>query len=831
MHTPTAPHTAITRHPLSRSGLPQILFELTLITLVALVYFSYILSARLLDAPPNLNLIGLNPANRFGGLEYERLAGILIPMEIGLREYGQLPTWNSYLNTGTPLLNNAFNYLFNPFASVPVLLFGAVQGSKLAIMLGMLLAGWNMWALMKAIGVGALGRVAAGALYMLSGALIAKYYTGHFQLGLSLTWPPLVFAGLWWTLYTTDRRAPVLMAAAFALLFFSGNIYYSLHVLLCCAFITLLHLAEREGARWRIQWVRVRRVSVGALLALGFAAIQFLPIWSTRAFVDHAQVALDDNGQFDAVYESHYELTQALVNYIYPWSQWHVFNDQAPWYQQVVVDYAYIGPGVFLFVIGMIVVLVGGQVKNHYRRAVYAALLLALLMLVWGAGQTSVLLFLYTHIELLAEFRYLGRAHAIGALWWIVLAGIGIDLLWRSLEHLVPHSPAVSVFSRRRLAGLLLLAGIAWVWFLIYSLRDNSTRLQLALTIFPLYEFLSERVFVNYQQAAHGLWYLALAAVGIDALVSLFQWIAHQPNRNGLAALPRLTAVHLLRLGLVALVLTTLADAIRANSPLLRGSPPVNQFEPLYAAALALESENPFPVIQEPFSPSAFDAYYSQTRNWFLNEGWRALPLPDSLPSDAPALNNTAGWGIISNEYSSIAYDLSLSFVQSHTHELIKCAPPSEKESVGPCGMPKEYAAALYRLPEALPYAFIAAETELLDAADSLNVTNILPVEALTHQQDTITLRAQTPPDDPDGRYYLVVQETHFPGWQAFVDHQPVETVTLTRFIGVPLSPGTHTYTLRFQPPGLAAGLLISLLSMVVAGFYMRPVGEQEQAV
>ncbi len=799
-----------------RGGLTQIIFELALITLVALLYFAYFLSARPLNTPPDLSLGGLHPANRFGGLEYERLAGILLPIKTGLETYGQIPTWNPYLNVGTPLLNNAFNYLFNPFASVPVLLFGGVQGSKIALMVGMLLAGWNMWALMKAVGAGGLARVAAGAFYMLSGALAAKYYIGHFQLGLSLTWPPLVFAGLWWTLYSTDRRAPVLMAAAFALLFFSGNIYYSLHVLLCCGFIFLLHMLRRDDGRWRVQWARLRRVLVGGGLALGFAAVQFLPIWTTRDFVVHARVALDGSGQFDPSLESHYELTQAVVNYVYPWSQWHIFDDRSPWYQRVVVDYAYIGPGVFLFVAG--IGFARRERRGRYRLAVYAALPLALLMMVWGAGQTDILLWLYTNIELLSEFRYLGRAHAIGALWWIVLAGIGIDMLWRWISDVdAPRS-----FSRRRLTGLLLLAGIAWAWFLVYSLLDNSTRLQLALNIFPLYITLTERVFANYQQAADVLWALALLALVLDWLAALLRQAAQRPRRRALAALPRLTAVHLLRLGLVALVLMTLTDVMRANSPLIRFGEPVNDFTPFYVTAHTLDNDYPFPAIQEPFSPSTFDSYTHQVRNWLLNEGWTPRPLPDVTPGDS-SLRDVAGWGIVSNQYSGVAYELALAFVQSHEHELIECDPtPPAVPTAGPCGMPDELAAALYRLPEALPYAFIAAEDALLDAADSITAANVLRVTALTHEQDTITIQAQTPPGDSDHRYYLVVQETHFPGWQAWIDDQPSATMTFKRFTGLLLPPGAHTVTLRFQPPGLAAGVLFSVLSVIAAGFYLR---------
>ena len=782
--------------------------ELAAVTLIALLYFAFALSYRLPGEPRDLNLIGLNPANRFGGIEYERLAGVLLPTEIGLKRYGHIPTWNPYLNTGTPLLNDAFNYLFNPFASLPVLLLGGVQGTKIAILISLLLSGWNMWALMRAIGVGALARVAAGAFYLASGGIAAKYYTGHFQLGLSLAWPPLVFAGLWWTLHTTDRRAPLLMAAAFALLFFSGNIYYSLHVIICCVVILALHLFERDedSSRWHIRWDRLRRAAIGGLFALGFSAIQFMPIWQTRGFVIHDNVDLDSLGQIAA----RYDMGQALVNYVYPWQRWYIFEIDA-FGMLVVVDYAYIGPGVFLFILALIT-----GIRRAYRKAVIAAFILAGVMMIWGAGQTPILQFLYTRIDLLSEFRYLGRAHSIAALWFIVLAAIGIDNLWRFISQLGHQAASAFKHTRTRLVGMLLLVTIGWLWFYLFSLLDHGTRLQLALNIVPLFTFLEPRVFTDYQQAALILWTLVALVLAIDSLLILIRRLFANPSRQWF----QLALAHGLRFGLVILVLSALTDMMQANSPLIRYSPPINHFDRLYDDVHAGETRSPFPAITEPFSPSAFDGYYSEIRSWLLNEGWTPRVLPDAIPKGAPALLDMPGWVITSNEYSGAAYDLALEFLDSVEYELVRCVPQVPSPSIeDPCDFDTQEGAALYYLPEALPYAFIAQQQTLLTAADSITPENAPQPDILLHQQDTIYMLAQAPAAEP---HYLVVQETNFPGWQVFVDDKPVAPVTIKRFVGIPMQPGTHTYTLRFEPSGMAAGLIITLASLLLAFFYLR---------
>jgi chromate transport protein ChrA len=325
----------------------QTLPELAAIAFLWLLYLSLIVPAAVvgpfnqLDISPVIQAWS-DPNFRQPGVEHERLAGVLVPVQIGLEHYDHLPTWNPYLGSGEPIINNTFSYLFNPLYSLPLLLLGGVEGSKLATALSLLIAGYSMWALARAIGVGGVGRVTAGALYMMSGGIAAKYYTGHFQLGLSLAWVPLVFAGLWWTLRSQDRRAPLLMAAAFALLFTSGNIYYTLHTLVCCLVIFAAHIVSRDSGHWRIQWQRARRAAIGGAFAVGLSALQFMPVLATSNFIIHSG---------DPELITRYSLEQAVINLTYPWEQWQpAFDAVPPLNMLVVVDYNSIGVAAVLFV-------------------------------------------------------------------------------------------------------------------------------------------------------------------------------------------------------------------------------------------------------------------------------------------------------------------------------------------------------------------------------------------------------------------------------------------------------------------------------------------------
>ena len=707
-------------HSTSPQNVLFTLLELAVILLIGLLYSAAFFASD-----------GLDPGIRIQGIEHERLSGILIPIEMGLglseraSGIGHLPTWNPYLGTGTPLLNNAFLYLYNPFMSLPVLLLGAVEGTKIALAINLLLAGLNMWALARAVGLGRLARITTAVLYLMSGGILSRFHSGHFQLGLSLVWLPLVFAGLWWTLHTTDRSAPALMTIAFALLFFSGNIYYTLHALVCCIVITIAHFTRQTvflpfALREKGAGVEGKpgygttfiRLTIAALLTLGLTAIQLLPLWLVREYVSHQPITFNpDTSQI----ASQYSLGQSLANLTLPWESWQALQNP-PLNLIASVDYAYIGLLPFALIGGLIFVGTG-----RFKWIAAIALFLAALMMIWGAGQTIIVNELYRRIHLLAEFRYVGRANAVAALWWIVLAGIALDQLWRAAY-------------RRNLA--------TWV----------------------------------------------------------------------------------IRIVLLLMALSAVVDTLRVNQALIEFDRPGNSFGSLYAATYGTGADltTPFPSILEPHGPSAYDAYYSRVRTWGLDEGWTPRPVAnDLIPAGAPKLPNLPQWAIVSTEYGRDGtYDLAQQFVEQQGGERIQCI-NRDPQAADPCDIKTTLGSILYRIPAALPYAFAADAQALQSRADTLTPETVQSVTSVDHRMDTITITASAPGEG----YYLIVQETHFPGWHAQMDGAPIETVTIgakapdsltTGLIGIPMQPGSHEYTLRYDPPGFVIGTVISFLSLIV---------------
>lgn len=784
-----------------------LLAEQAALLLLALLYGALFTPASRNPAPDGMDIEPLrqlitDPQITLAGLEHERLAGAVLAARVGLQDYGRIPTWNPFISTGVPLINNGFNYLFNPFHSLPILLLGGTQGSKLAVIIAVIIAGLNMWALTRAVGLGGAARVFAAALYMMSGGIAGKIYTGHFQLALSLAWPPLALAALWWTLHSRRRLAPVACAVAFMLLFFAGNIYYVLHTLLCCALITAAHLAERHGGRWHLRRDRLRRVTIAGALAFGLAAPLFFPIWETRDFVAHARQVIYPDGRL----AGSYSLGQAVANLIYPWPEWRAFEaSRSDIY--VAVDYAYIGPTAFLLIAGAAVAAAMGWFSGaRYRRLSGIALLLALLMIVWGSGQTPILEWLYSRIDLLAEFRFLGRALSIAALWWIVLAGVAVDLLWRAARS---RSASANAGERRRLIIALSVGALAWLLWCLYSLSAADLRSALTLNDADLLLALDQRRFPSLDAAADGLWLFLLAALLLDTAFIALRLIGQ-----------RALWMRLARVGLLVIIFGALADVMRVNSLLFDFQPAVPGYTPVYLNLRQID-DSPFPTINEPFSSLAFGGYEHRIRSWGWDEGWQPESPAGPFFWASGGLDNRPRWALVANNYGGDALRLAQAFVENG-YQLRGCFRLAAGAG-DPCdlsGTPVN--ALLYEYPLALPYAFIASEQQLRTMPNELNASQVVAAPVLAHRLDTITLEA-APPDDGQP-YYLIVQETHFPGWRAAADGVPLQVVTMPLdytiegqrgYVAVRLLPGARQYTLTFEPPGWPTGAALFIAALL----------------
>lgn len=766
----------------------QAVIELLCITFLGLVFYSQV--------------VHLAPDKSAAGVEHERLTGLVLAAEVGLARFEQIPSWNPHMGIGEPLLNNPFNYLFNPFLSGPILLFGGVQGSKIAIGFGLLLAGYSMWAFSRVLGLGGAARISAAALYMMSGGISGKFHPGHFQLGLSLAYPPLVFAGLWWVLHSRDRRAPILTAIAFALMFFAGNVYYTLHTLLCCAVILAFHLVEKR----KIRFDRLRRVLTSGIFVFGLSALQFIPIWSIQDYIG--------GHPGDSLLTNNYGLEQVVKNFITTWHDWQLTMPES---LLVSVDYNYLGAAAFMPLGAAALLLLVNRAAWRWcsSKTMWLALVLAVLMMIWGAGQHPLVRSLYAEIPFLAQFRFVGRAHAVAALWWIVLIAFAINILWKSAASVLRTNPAFATYDRIRLVRAAGAAGLVWLTLTIIDAHNLISHLPYEDTLAGHIDTFRFGYLTYSQEILPRLWMLLLAAVLIDTALLALEQLVPFGRRSARAYGVNLQAfgTRLLRVLLLLLLIAMLADILKTNATVYQYSIRRIDMTAAYNYARITEPNDPIPAINEPnFENYAFDAYYHQTRRWSLNEGWVPLALPTIVRSEG--LADVSPWVLVLNPQHPTIREYELAFQQ--------CGIQWQLNTDYPCDAVNEVPALLYRSPKALPYAFIAPLSNLIHTPRTLTPSSVGRPRSVIHTQDRITIIAEMPVTENQTPYFLVIQETHFPGWTGYINGAAVQTVSIGRYIGIPMLPGLHTYHLRYDSPGLTSGILLFIITLGGIWLYLK---------
>ncbi len=93
--------------------------------------------------------------------------------------------------------------------------------------------------------------------------------------------------------------------------------------------------------------------------------------------------------------------------------------------------------------------------------------------------------------------------------------------------------------------------------------------------------------------------------------------------------------------------------------------------------------------------------------------------------------------------------------------------------------------------------------------------------QVVDYAADAVRVRTSSP-----SAVLLVVTDTYYPGWRAFVDgvEQPLVRGDLL-FRVVPVGPGEHVVDLRFEPLSIRVGLLISVVSLALAAGVLASAG------
>lgn len=368
-----------------------------------------------------------------------------------LRLHGQFPLWNPYLQTGLPYVADPMTHVFNPVVSVPVLLFGVVNGFKVAVFLSFLAAAAGAWWLATIVGVGRPTRLWVALMYAFTGQAVAKFLQGHYLFIFGFAWIPWVLAGLIAVMRTRRRLHAASVVVALGLLFFSGNLYYTFYMLILIAIFAAVWLVGWDRGASRVTFHRDRAlVLLGiGLLALCLVAVQLLP---QAEFWPRVRKATE-RGLTDS-----HNVRQIVAAYLSrdSWSTYIIDGVPREDY------YAYTGIWPFAALLFLPLALW----KRRRRPLIFFGLMLVAMVVYIGVRYMPWADW-YERTYVLSQFRHPTRMLLFGALALVVLAGLGLDTVWRMLRG--------AWRNHRRWRAIRVLAGaglVVLITFMIVAVGD-----------------------------------------------------------------------------------------------------------------------------------------------------------------------------------------------------------------------------------------------------------------------------------------------------------------------------------------------------------------------
>lgn len=366
------------------------------------------------------------PDEKYFGYEAEHLTSFVYQSAIHLREEGYISLWQPYFNKGEPLIENPFAFIFNPFSSAPSLIWGGIQGIKISIILYVVFAGVGGWFLGRTLELGPVGRVLLGLLIIGKGNMHANIGTGYFQLGVSQAFMAWVVAGVIATVRMPERRwPPVLTAVMYTLLFWAGNLWYTLPMAMSAGLLALFHLFFFEGKKFDA--VGAKRLAWAGVLTIALSAVVLFPLWARRDLVDHPSASeVRREVSLEGVIKTYYE--GATLPY---------FDRESIGASQFY--YSYVAPLsffmlVFVFIPPLFPFLGHSRLRQAWRVWI-PGIIMIILCTLWATGDSAIWEWLYGKIDLLNEWRFEGRALAVSAFWLGVLIAMRVDAIVQSISH------------------------------------------------------------------------------------------------------------------------------------------------------------------------------------------------------------------------------------------------------------------------------------------------------------------------------------------------------------------------------------------------------------
>jgi len=686
---------------------------------------------------------------------------------------GEVPLWNPYMLSGTPLLANAQSAVFYPFNVLYYMLPAPIAWS-LGFVLRSFLVILFTAGFVRALGGTATGSLAAAVLFAFCGFLTA--WQGQAMSDAAI-WLPLI---CWMTVSLhrqPSARLIAVAAVAFAMPVLAGHPETAAHVTLTALALAAL-LASVQPSRKFV-------LSFGAAggLAVGIAAVQILPTVEWLMYVQHSlRESWPPNPLWSAL----------------GWVSRDVLHAKNSFGLQIPEQAAYIGMIAFA---GAPLALLHRSKSMVFFFTVWTAIVVSI---AYGIGP---MFWLSRHIPVVQGLKN-ARLIFIGAFGVAVLTGLGISEIqtW----------DAASLRKFRDRAALLIFAGSFFGLSLILLMRRVTIAVSepsryprvsaalLLLSVLPLILRLMNKL----NRLA-----FSLAVVGIVCLDAVSFSYGFVPSEDSRFIFPQVDIFNRLpKNDVEPFRIAQVAEAYVQNSPSIYGLSDTGGYEvclrriKYFLEDLTDDNMAVVEIAARRLLDTRDRRLDMLNTRYYVVSQWNPVHLEFAgQPDRFHMLYSTHDCDVYESPNA-----LGAAFiVPADGVEVIPDDEQARSRLKDPAFDPRRSIVLDRPLPEGIP-------EPLPTSARSISSS----VEWLSRRSGNFELKVASA-----ARAVLVISQVFYPGWTAFIDGKP-STVMPADFAltSIQIPPGTHQVRFEFRSPSFRLGLWISVISLAVlaglAGFH-----------
>lgn len=390
--------------------------------------------------------------------EHNASATLPLLAEIGLKRHGEIPLWNPYMLTGFPHTGDPLGHFWNPVSTIPIMLWGGINGMKVSIFLSFIIAGLGQWILAYMLGLKRIFRLWSSILFMLSGGLALLWRIGWYELLVGAAWFPWCFALYINALRKHSLASIFFMSMAIFMVISTGGGYYPFYLAVCL--ITLFLVMFLQAARDE----RLKHIQTSALIVFLSAALcAVIIVPSLDVFRLYGRdVNMDMMQQYSQPIE--YGLMNYVI-YTFDWFNESVLGTAGGW------NWFYIG---WLPIAALIFVPLAFAQSPRLRRPIAINAILFVMLLMWFANRFTPFGKVFELFPFLYNLRFPNRLLIIATSPLLVLSALGLEHVYRLSKAWVRNVKLIYSSSGRKQKVIFAHVVITWVWiFVLFTLTKT----------------------------------------------------------------------------------------------------------------------------------------------------------------------------------------------------------------------------------------------------------------------------------------------------------------------------------------------------------------------